>query len=111
MEIVRVTSLDHAHGTQIGIVYELRWQLEGPVLELTMDGGRAIRVELGDADFVDLHHSAFCNSRPVARGGLLEQGATAREYNMHHRHRPDPQPAGNCRPLVSCADVGAGQPA
>ena len=32
MEIVRVESLDRAHGTQIGIAYELRWRLDGAVL-------------------------------------------------------------------------------
>ena len=37
MEIVRVESLDRACGTQIGIAYELRWALGGPVLELTLD--------------------------------------------------------------------------
>jgi hypothetical protein len=51
MEIVRVESLDRAHGTQIGIAYELRWKLDGTVLELVMDGGPGTRVELGDADF------------------------------------------------------------
>ena len=82
MEIVRVESLDRAHGTQLGIAYELRWKLDGPVLELTLDGGAGIRVELGDADFFDLGHSAFFNSLPVARDGLLKEGAAAREYTM-----------------------------
>lgn len=89
MEIVRVESLDRAHGTQIGISYELRWKLDGPVLELTMDGGPGIRVELGDADFFDLHHSAFFNSLPVARDRLLEEGATAREYTMRFVRVPE----------------------
>jgi uncharacterized protein len=89
MEIVRVESLDRAHGTQIGISYELRWRLDGPVLELTMDDGPSIRVELGDADFFDLHHSAFFNSLPVARDGLLEEGATAREYTMRFVRVPE----------------------
>jgi uncharacterized protein len=89
MEIVRVESLDRAHGTQIGISYELRWKLDGPVLELTMDDGPGIRVELGDADFFDLHHSAFFNSLPVARDGLLEEGATAREYTMRFVRVPE----------------------
>jgi uncharacterized protein len=89
MEIVRVESLDRAHGTQIGISYELRWKLDGPVLELTMDGGPGIRVELGDADFFDLHHSAFFNSLPVARDGLLDEGATAREYTMRFVRVPE----------------------
>jgi hypothetical protein len=42
MEIVRVESLDRAHGTQIGIACELRGKLGGAVLELTMDGGPRI---------------------------------------------------------------------
>jgi hypothetical protein len=81
MEIVHVESLDRAHGTQIGVTYELRWRLEGPVLDLEVTGGPAARVELGDADFFDLHHSAFFNSLPVARDGLLEPGP-ARAYTM-----------------------------
>jgi hypothetical protein len=52
------------------------------VLELTVNGGPGIRAELGDADFFDLHHSVFFNSLPVARDGLLEEGAAAREYTM-----------------------------
>ena len=89
MEIVRVESLDRAHGTQIGIAYELRWKLDGAVLELTMDGGPGIRVELGDADFFDLAHSAFFNSLPVARDGLLKAGAAAREYTMRFVRVPE----------------------
>jgi hypothetical protein len=41
MEIVRMESLDRARGTQIGIAYELRWKLDGAVLELILDGGPA----------------------------------------------------------------------
>ena len=82
MEIVRVESLDRAQGTQIGVAYELHWKLDRAVLELTMDGRPAVRLELGGADFFDLHHSAFFNSLPVARDGLLKEGAAAREYTM-----------------------------
>lgn len=89
MEIVYVEGLERAHGTQIGIAYELRWNLDGAVLELTRDGGRAIRVELGDADFFDLHHSAFFNSLPVARDGLLNENADAREYTMRFVRVPE----------------------
>jgi uncharacterized protein len=89
MEIVRVEALDRARGTQIGVTYELRWKLDGPVLELTMNDGPPIRVELGDADFFDLHHSAFFNSLPVARDGLLNEGAAAREYSMRFVRVPD----------------------
>ena len=89
MEIVRVESLDRAHGTQIGIAYELRWKLDGAVLELTMDGGPGIRVELGEADFFDLHHSAFFNALPVARDGPLKEGAAACEYTMRFVRVPE----------------------
>jgi len=89
MEIVRVRSLDRARGTQIGIAYELRWELDGAVLELALDGGPGIRVELGDADFFDLQHSAFFNSLPVARDGLLAGGAAAREYAMRFVRVPE----------------------
>src|ERR1700726_3388173 len=81
MEIVYVESLDRAHGTQIGVTYELRWQLDGQVLDLQVAGGPAARVELGDADFFDLAHSAFFNSLPVTRDRLLD-GGPAREYTM-----------------------------
>jgi hypothetical protein len=81
MEIVYVRSLDRAHGTQIGVSYELRWQLDGQVLDVEVVGGAAARVELGDADFFDLGHSAFFNSLPVARDNLLD-GGPAREYTM-----------------------------
>ena len=89
MEIVRVERLDRACGTQIGIAYELRWKLDGPVLELTLDDGPVVRVELGGADFFDLHHSAFFNSLPVARDGLLSEGAAAREYTMRFVRVPE----------------------
>jgi len=89
MEIVRVESLDRAYGTQIGVAYELRWKLDGGVLELAMDGGTAVRVELGGADFFDLHHSAFFNSLPVARDRLLEAGAASREYTMRFVRVPE----------------------
>ena len=89
MEIVRVESLDRAHGTQIGIAYELRWKLDGTVLELAMDGSPGIRVEQGAADNFDLHHSAFFNSLPVARDGLLKEGAAAREYTMRFVRVPE----------------------
>jgi uncharacterized protein len=51
--------------------------------------GCAIRVELGDADFFDLHHSAFFNSLPVARDGLLSEDAAARAYTMRFVRVPE----------------------
>src|ERR1700736_3228379 len=88
MEIAYVESLDRAHGTQIGVSYELRWQLDGPLLGLEMPGGPAATVELGDADYFDLQHSAFFNSLPVARDGLLD-GGPAREYTMRFVRVPE----------------------
>jgi uncharacterized protein len=89
MEIVHVDDFDHAHGTQIGIAYELHWNLDGAALELTRDGVPDIRVELGGADFFDLQHSAFFNSLPVARDGLLTEGSAAREYTMRFVRVPE----------------------
>ena len=54
-----------------------------------MDGAAGICVELGDADFFDLHHSAFFNSLPVARDGLLKEGAAACEYTMRFVRVPE----------------------
>jgi len=88
MEIVYAESLDRAHGTHIGVAYELRWRLDGPVLDLQVVGGTAATVELGDADFFDLGHSAFFNSLPVARDRLLEPGP-AREYTMRFVRVPE----------------------
>jgi hypothetical protein len=89
MEIVHVESFHRARGTQIGISYELRWKLDGPVLDLTMNDSPTVRVELGDADFFDLNHSAFFNSLPVVRDNLLDDGATAREYTMRFVRIPE----------------------
>jgi hypothetical protein len=89
MEIVRVEGLHRASGTQIGVTYELRWKLDGPALELTLNDGPLIRVELGDADIFDLNHSAFFNSLPVVRDGLLKQDAAARDYTMRFVRVPD----------------------
>nr|WP_051162151.1 putative glycolipid-binding domain-containing protein [Nocardia transvalensis] len=88
MEIVRVESLDRASGTQIGLVYQLRWQLDGS--ELTVDtGGGPVRHRLDGADYFDLQHSAFFNSLPVVRDGLLDAGAASRDYTMRFVSVPD----------------------
>ena len=81
MEIARVADLDHADGTQIGLAYELRWRLDGPRLELEIVGGERRSAELGDADFFDVFASAFFNTLPVRRDGLLE-GGEPRDYTM-----------------------------
>ncbi len=81
MEIAHVESFERASGTQIGVSYELRWQLERARLELDVVGGRSSVVELEDADFLDVFASPFFNSLPVVRDGLLD-GGEARTYTM-----------------------------
>lgn len=81
MEIAYIESLDHARGTQIGLAYELRWQLEGPLLRVAVEDGSTREVALGQCDFFDLGYSPFFNSLPVARDSLLEAGP-ARDYEM-----------------------------
>jgi uncharacterized protein len=81
MEITYVKDPGRAHGTQIGVAYELRWQLAGSLLDLHIAGGRRAQFALGDGDFFDLLNSPFFNSLPVLRDGLLEPGP-ARAYVM-----------------------------
>ena len=81
MEIAYIDSLDRARGTQLGLGYELRWELNETSLSAEVVGRRAIDVELEDADFFDVFASPFFNSLPVARDGLLEEGP-ARDYTM-----------------------------
>lgn len=88
MEIAHVESFERASGTQIGVSYELRWQLDGRRLELEVVGGRRAVVELEDADFFDVFASPFFNSLPVVRDGLLD-GGEARTYTMHFVRVPE----------------------
>jgi len=81
LEIAHVESLDRARGTQLGLVYELRWELDGDVLRVSVDDGPPREIELGEADFFDLGYSPFFNSLPVLRDGLLEAGPP-RDYRM-----------------------------
>ena len=70
-----------ASGTQIGVAYELRYELEPGLLKLELVGDRSLEVELGELDFFDLGLSPLFNSLPVWRDGLLEDGE-ARDYVM-----------------------------
>jgi uncharacterized protein len=88
MEVAHVESFDHASGTQIGVSYELRWQLDGQRLELEVVGERSTVVELGDSDFFDVFASPFFNSLPVVRDGLLA-GGEARTYTMRFVRVPE----------------------
>lgn len=70
-----------ASGTQIGIAYELRYELEPGLLRVEVVGERQREVALDGADFFDLGFSPLFNSLPVVRDRLL-QGGPARNYVM-----------------------------
>lgn len=67
MEIAHVDG-EGARGTQIGITYELRYELEPAQLRLEVVGGPRADLVLGDADFFDLAFSPLFNSLPVWSG-------------------------------------------
>ena len=81
MEIAYVESWTRARGTQIGVAYELRWELDGELVHVELVGESERNFELGDTDFFDIAHSAFFNSLPVIRDGLLD-GGPPRDYVM-----------------------------
>ena len=70
-----------ATGTQIGVAYELRYELSPGRVGLEVVGGERSEVELGEADFFDLEFSPLLNTLPVLRDGLLSAGP-ARDYVM-----------------------------
>jgi len=72
---------ERARGTQIGLEYELLYELDGTLLRVEVVGAAARTIELGDADFFDLGLSPLFNSLPVLRDGLLAAGP-ARDYVM-----------------------------
>jgi uncharacterized protein len=57
-----------ARGTQIGITYELRYELEPGRLRAEVVGGPSIDVGLAGTDFFDLGYSPLFNSLPVLAG-------------------------------------------
>ena len=58
-----------ARGTQIGVAYELRYELEPGRLRAHVVDGPEINIGLGDdADFFDLGYSPLFNSLPVLAG-------------------------------------------
>ncbi|HEV3479981.1 MAG TPA: putative glycolipid-binding domain-containing protein [Gaiellaceae bacterium] len=57
-----------ADGTQIGVAYELRYELEPGRLRAHVIGGRSIDIGLDGADFFDLGYSPLFNSLPVLAG-------------------------------------------
>jgi uncharacterized protein len=91
MEIARVELVEgglRASGTQLGVAYELRYELDGEQLDLDVAGERAAEVALDGCDFFDLGFSPLFNSLPVLRDGLLE-GGPARDYVMRWVSVPD----------------------
>jgi hypothetical protein len=91
MEIARVERTGnalYANGTQIGVAYELRYALEGDLLELELVGERRLDVHVGDLDFFDLGLSPLFNSLPVWRDGVLDVGE-ARDYVMRFVSVPE----------------------
>jgi uncharacterized protein len=57
-----------AEGTQLGVAYELRYELEPGRLRVEVVGGRSIDIGLYGADFFDLGYSPLFNSLPVLAG-------------------------------------------
>jgi hypothetical protein len=70
-----------ATGTQVGVAYELRYELTPEVLRLDLVSERQLDVRLDGLDFFDLGNSPLFNSLPVLRDRLLD-GGDAREYVM-----------------------------
>ena len=70
-----------AFGTQLGVVYELRYRLVPDMLHLELVGGESLDVRLAGADFFDLGWSPLFNSLPVIRDQLLD-GGPPRDYLM-----------------------------
>ena len=71
MEIAHAEVVDgglRASGTQIGVAYELRYELEPGRLRAEIVGGASIDIGLDDTDFFDLAASPLFNSLPVLRG-------------------------------------------
>jgi hypothetical protein len=80
-----------AHGIQIGVSpepYALRYRLEPGLLEVSVDGGVSLELELGDHDAFDLGFSPLFNSIPVLRDDL-HRGGEPRDYVMAWVSVPD----------------------
>jgi uncharacterized protein len=71
MEIARVEVEGdelRAEGTQIGVAYELRYELEPGRLRAEVVGGSRVDLALDGTDFFDLGYSPLLNSLPVLAG-------------------------------------------
>jgi hypothetical protein len=91
MEVARV-DIDggtlRGSGTQLGVAYELRYDLAPELLRLELVGERRLEVPLDGLDFFDLGSSPLFNSLPVLRDRLLDRGE-ARDYVMRWVSVPD----------------------
>jgi uncharacterized protein len=84
MEVAYVEQIEPefvASGTQLGVIYELRYRLAEGALRLDLVGERTLELQLDGADFFDLGWSPLFNSLPVIRDRLLEPGPP-RDYVM-----------------------------
>jgi len=80
-----------ACGTQIGIApepYLVSYRLEPDRLEVSVEGGPALQLELEDHDAFDLGFSPLFNSIPVLRDDL-HRGGAPRDYVMAWVSVPD----------------------
>jgi uncharacterized protein len=57
-----------ARGTQIGVAYELRYELEPGRLQAEIVGGPSVDLGLDGTDYFDLGYSPLFNSLPVLDG-------------------------------------------
>ncbi len=84
MEVAHLAVHDgtlRATGTQLGVAYELRYELAPELLRLDLVGERRLEVALDGLDFFDLGSSPLFNSLPVLRDRLLDGGGP-RDYVM-----------------------------
>jgi uncharacterized protein len=84
MELARVSATDRdlsASGTQLGVAYELRYELGPGRLLLEVVGSSRVELGLEGCDFFDVAYSPLFNSLPVLHDGLIA-GGTARDYVM-----------------------------
>ena len=102
MEIAHLGD-EPVRGTQIGVSYELRYELQPTLLRVEVIGGARAEVALADADFFDLGFSPLFNSLPVWAGLDGTRDFTMRFVDVpslevtESRQRYEPLQAGRIR--------------
>jgi uncharacterized protein len=91
MEIAHVEG-ERARGTQIGVAYELRYELTPGLLRVEIVEGPTARIELAGADFFDLEFSPLFNSLPIWAG---IDGP--RDFTMRFVHVPSLEVSGSAQ--------------